>query len=175
MEKLQRDYTTIFCGHGPVTVTDVVNEKLNNIHKKLYNNALNKFLKYNNISRLEYNIIEIKPEEYDEPSNIIIKSKKPPFKLYKNLKSHSLKEYWNTEYIESIQKDISLLMLDLEEVHDLKIIYIDYVKGKCKMRSEQLNITVNVPFCYINDSTVLSNDFTLLNTFTTLRRLKNNI
>ena len=166
---------------GPVAFTDYVNDKLNIVHSKLYNNALVKFLKekwteqeseepfitWKKNFMNTHKIAEIKGNEYFVPSSIIVYELFYPY----NKTKYDLTKYWDNKYTTINKGDVSDIMIDEDTLKYAEIIYVDYVNGRCKMKSKLTQNEFWAPFKYINNNTKFSNEFVLDTTFTEL--LKN--
>lgn len=169
-------YNDQFYRNNPVGFYDYINDKYTNIHKRLYKNALHKLLvdlapddaadvnKWIDNFYKTHKIIEILPEEYYSPSNIIIYNKKFPY----NSTKYDLSKYWeNYQYIKQ-NKDINDLLFDEDTLKYAEIIYIDYINSKCKFKSKLTGEEFWVDFNYINNNTKLSQNMKLDDTFTHL-------
>jgi hypothetical protein len=173
-------YKDQFYRNNPVGFYDYINDKYTIIHKRLYKNALHKLLvdlaKDDNVNDADdinkwiddfyktHKIIEILPEEYYSPSDIIIYNKKFPY----NSTKYNLSKYWeNYQYLKQ-DKDINDLLLDEDTLKYAEIIYIDYINSKCKFKSKLTGEEFWVDFNYINNNTKLSQNMKLDNTFTHL-------
>lgn len=167
---------------GPVSFTDYINDKLNIVHNKLYNSALHRFLKEkwkeDEESEISFDvwkknfmnthkIVEIKGKEYADPSNMIIYDLFYPY----NKTKYDLKKYWDNKYTIVNKCDVSDIAIDEDTLKYAEVIYIDYVNGRCKMRSRLNQNEFWVAFKYINSNTKFSDEFKRDNTFTEL--LKN--
>lgn len=159
--------------YEPLNFMDISHNKLNNVHKMLYIEALKEYFdkykdtKYNTCNSFEdflnkYKIVELQANEYYNPSKVIISSKSFPFTQEKI----DLKEYWNKyQFIEN-HKDISELLVDEETLTDAQLIFVDYVRNRCKFRSKITNKEFWTSLDYINDNTIINEDeMTLKNTF----------
>ena len=113
--------------------------------------------------------IEIKHDEYLKPSDVLIVNTQYPF----GRKKYDLTDYWNTVPEKRTSKDMSLLHVDEDTIKYAELVYIDYIQGKCKFRSKLNGEEFWTGFDYINEDTIISDDFSLENTFT--YKLQNNI
>ena len=114
-----------------INFSDYVNDKHNIIHKKIYDEALKEMIADKGYNVNNYNFIEIKQENYYEPSLVYVKSIYPPF----NTEKISLKPYWNKyEYVEE-HKDLDDMFLSDDINKDaLEIISINYVNNTVKYK-----------------------------------------
>ena len=170
----------LYDNNGPVSFAEYVSDKCNIVHEQLFNDALQKLLNIilyiinaNNkddkigmtIDEFKnmYNIIEIKQNEYWQPSKIILS--------YRNTENNKIKRhtidltpYWNTSnYPKNKVSDIKVL--GYHDVVDFEIIYIDYMKATATLRSKTRGIEITVPFSSIDGNTPISEDFLLSDTF----------
>lgn len=173
-EKLH-NYDNLIYSSRPVKFSEYINHKYDKIHNQLYLDALNKFLsdesilKYKQFStfknlediKMNTKIVEIKNDEYWQPSHILVMSKKYPYYQHK----YDLKKYWNTFQDKSFQKIVDIKMLP-DDIVDAEIIGLNYVTGKATLESRLNGITFEVDFDYINEDTLVSDEYSLKNTFT---------
>lgn len=110
-----------------------------------------------------HRIIEIKNNEYWQPSSIIVISKNRPYK--KDI--IDLTRYWNMSQAFSDVSPTDVKMID-EDLNDSELIELNYIKGIAKMRSRMSNIEYDVPFRYLNDNVKVSKELTLEGTFRNL-------
>lgn len=161
--------------NGPASVSEVVSNKYDIIHKNLFNDALESYYyanqeKYSDAPTFEkflenFKIIELKSEDYNEPSFVLISTKKFPFKQEKI----NLAEYWNPYQFGESNKDVDNLMVDEDTLIDAKLIYINYANGKCKFRSKFTGKEFWTTIDYITRQTNIDIDeMTLEDTFTYL-------
>jgi hypothetical protein len=161
---------------GPVKVSDYISNKYDYIHNVLYLDALKGLYidlkqKYENTNNNNYpfltfedflaknNIIEIKKKEYFLPSVVIIRSKTFPYIE----KKYSLDDYWNAyQFMKNIKKETTILYPE-DIKNDAEMIYIDYVKGKAKMRSKSSGEEYWISFEFIDCDTPISLDELSLN------------
>lgn len=169
-------YDDLLYKSGPIQVNDFLNDKYDDIHKQLYNRALNKFIEEyiqtNNLDisienfKKNYKFIEIKKDEYFKPSKVLIKSVKVPFGILEG-KAIDLSKYWDKYEFNTNFKDLSEILFDEDSIKDAELIYIDYVKGKGKFKSKFTEKSFWVDFKFINNNTKINKDsFSLENTFT---------
>lgn len=168
----------------PISFSEYMNDKLNNIHNTLYNNALLKWFNeqwknsgstksFNDWKKQylnEHKLIELKNNDYYKPSDIIIYQLIYPYKKEKI----NLKAYWDNMYLNDPQLDISNIIMDDDTLKYSEIIYIDYVNGRCKLKSKLTHVEYWVPFKYINENSILSDTLLLNNTFSYLLNNLNN-
>lgn len=173
-----KKYDDMLYDNRPVKFTEFITNKYNDIHKELYEDALDKLIEhlistkaehyenYESIDDVKDNckIIECKATEYWMPSEVTITHKTWPYKRDK----HSLEEYWNY-YQKKEDKSIETIKLtEKENIENSEIMFIDYVKGIARMRTKLTNIEFDVPFEYLDSSTDVSDEYSLSNTFTAL-------
>ena len=101
----------------------------------------------------EHRIIEIKNDEYWQPSSIIVISTVSPY----TKKIESLDKYWNNTQSKS-DLNISDIKLTDYDINDAEILEINYVSGKARLRSKLNDMEFEVPFEYLNDNIDVSND-----------------
>lgn len=115
-------------------------------------------------------IYEIMNDEYWKPSRckIVTKFKN---KLSPNLTWQvDLTPYWNT-YQEYSNQLFTNKKLSNDNFKDAKIVEINYVKGKARIYSENIDKSIEVDFDDINGNDIdIDDDLTLINTFTDLRK-----
>lgn len=160
----------LFDNHIPIPVDSYINDNIENIHKELFNTAINKYCEENDLFIEDYKVIDIKNEDnWLMPSNFILLHKREFIKI-----KGSLKDYWNLNYIDERQKNIfnDLLITD-ENKKDIEIEYIDYVKGKVKFINKYTNKEFFIDFSKINNNIQYKKK--LENTFTSLLRNGNTI
>ena len=90
---------------------DYVYDKYNIIHQKLYDDALNKLIDERNYNRDDYRFIEIKQNEYYQPSLVYVQSIYPPFTTEKI----SLEKYWDPYEFKDIYQDYEMGLEDTRE------------------------------------------------------------
>lgn len=184
-----KNYSNILFNSGPVQATDYINDRYDIVHEKLYKTALNKLIidlgedaykneinfpqinppsheeyiqKFVNDYKNTHKFLEIKNDEYFKPSSVLSISIIFPYVREK----YDLSKYWNIIPEEKNNKDISLLQLDEDTIKYAELIYIDYVKGKCKFKSKLSGEEFWTTFDYINDKTKVSDTYSLKDTFT---------
>ena len=137
----------------------IIKSILKKRNKSLMENIMNTLIIY---YKKYHRIIEIKNTEYWMPSEIMILNNKMPY----NKLRISLKDYWNL-YQKHDEYDVSYIKLLKENnLLDSEVTNIDYVKGKVDVHARMEDLHYNVPFKYLNEKTILSDDITLKNTFT---------
>lgn len=112
----------------------------------------------------DHNFIEIKNDEYQQPSKVIIMSRISPFRKYK----YDLTPVWNRIQYKD-DKEISNIKEDSSELDKMyEIIYIDYVNKKVKVQSKITGEEKYISFDYIKDDTLIDDKYQ--NTFTILHQ-----
>lgn len=111
------------------------------------------------------NFIEIMPDEYWQPSHVMIttkfRSKKSPSLRWKV----DLAPYWN-DYQNKARVMKKPKMSVTETMADLTLTKIDYVRGTCTCESEMLDRKMNMPMDQVDGNDILvDEDMTLKNTF----------
>ena len=106
----------------------------------------------------DHKIIELKNEEYWQPSSIIIISNNMPY----TKETIDLTKYWNNSQSNN-NYDISNIKITNENMNDIEICNINYVNGTADIISRSNDITYNVPFEYINENIKVSDDMVLGN------------
>ena len=169
-----------------------ISEKLDNVHNELFMAALEKAF---NIMKLEqnykseiceafglehaddinsitideflkeYKMKEIKNDEYFKPSKVIFKRKRFPYDKYEI----NLSQTWNDFQYTIINKSFKEKLFDLDNTNNLKVIYIDYVNGKSKLRDKITGNEYWIDNNYLNGEVELDDSFTLDNTFCELK------
>jgi hypothetical protein len=149
----------------PLNVYDIIYSNSNNIHKKLFDEALDKYCKTNNIDKRNYKIID-KENEDDKlkPSIAVMMSNE-------GVDYIDLTEYWNKNYVENLNKYSEnelfreLLIEDDNKKH-IEVEFIDYVRGRVQFRNKFTNKKFFVNFNKLdknrNDYPELKNTFTAL-------------
>lgn len=160
-------YITISNSNGPENFSTFVTGKHDIVHNELFENALKKYAESENVDYDEFKksnkIIELKDENYSKPSSVIIISKSFPY----TKKTVNLEKWWNEYQFDEHNKDISDLFVDKDMLVDAKLVYINYVTGKCKFKSKISNEEFWTTIDYINANTEIDEDnMTLKNTFT---------
>lgn len=122
----------------PLNVYDIIYSNSNNIHKKLFDEALDKYCKTNNIDKRNYKIID-KENKDDKlkPSIAVMMSNE-------GVDYIDLTEYWNKNYVENLNKYSEnelfreLLIEDDNKKH-IEVEFIDYVRGRVQFRNKFTN------------------------------------
>ena len=104
--------------------------------------------------------IQIKNNEYWQPSSIMVISNVSPYK--KNI--YDLSKYWNMNQ-EYSNANIEELKIINENIKDAKLVSINYVNGTAKFESKINDLVFTVPFKYLNDETIVSDEMKLNNLF----------
>jgi len=133
---------------------------INFINEK--NTELIKYIKHICVEqyKLHHRVVEIKNNEYWQPSSIIVISDVRPYKK----EIIDLDNYWNMSqgYEDLNVQDIKVTN---ENLNDVELIGINYINGKAKVRSRMNDLEYEVPFKYLNGDISISEDMTLNNTF----------
>jgi hypothetical protein len=168
-----KKYDSLWENQRPVKYFDYISEKYNDIHKQLYNDALSKLINdiyqnygFDNIEDFlkSVKIIEIKNEEYWEPSSVIVKYIKKDKdvnnnKIVKGLfYTYDLTPYWNTFQYKNFDKHIGECTDIKDEICDPEILYIDYIKGKAKIESRLNDIVYNKDISVIQKGDIYSEE-----------------
>lgn len=170
-----KKYDNLMYNNTICSVEDYVKSKLDNIHIKLFNDALNKWfeekVKHNNsignYSNLEsflddFAMIENKGKEFFNPSNISLMQKKSPHIIIKV----NLSKWWNNIQEEVlVKKNINDKLIDDEAKTYAEVIYIDYVRHKTKIRNKMTDEEYWIDNDYVTPDLKVSDDYTLKNTF----------
>ena len=150
------NYNRMLYNSGPISFSDAVAEKPDKIHQQLYRDALQKYFVEHpeySLYRSAYHFIEIKNNEYWQPSYVNIISKRPPHKRNKVW----LDPYW-CEYQNKKKNNYSYTYIDEDSIKDARIIYINYITGEVEMESKLTGVKFKVPFSQIDENTPLSPD-----------------
>lgn len=164
-------------------VTQYVNEKLDKVHNELFMSALEKAF---NIMKMtysdeicedfglsnanditleeflkEYKMKEIRDDEYFKPSKVIFKRKRFPYDKYEV----DLSQTWDGFQYTTIQKSSKDKLTDLDNINGLKVVYIDYVNGRSKLRDKMTGNEYWIDNSYLDGDVELDDSFTLDNTF----------
>lgn len=174
-----------------VDVQAYTDEKLDNVHQKLFFDALEKAFEDLKISAdtiicsdlniepnelqdltldefiQEYKIKEIKKDEYFKPSTVIFRKLTYPMTTF----FIDLTKYWDDYQYSIVDKKPADKLNAVEDLDQATIIYIDYVNGKSKLRSRLSGDEFWISNEYLNSDVKLHDEYTLENTFT--KKLKN--
>ena len=149
----------------PLNVYDIVYSNSENIHKKLFEEAIDKYCEHNNINKDDYKIID-QPNADDilKPSMAIMISSQ-------NINYVDLTNYWNKNYIENLNKYseneiFKELLINEDDKKNTEVEYIDYVNGKVQFRNKMTNKTFYLKFNKLDKNRKY--DPELKNTFTSL-------
>ena len=141
----------------PIKNARLVYNKLTEINKKLKDELLVEISKHFNMN---HRTIEIKNSEYHLASSILIISKVSPYKRrYVNLA-----QWWNNKY-KTNKASFEDIKISKENILDSEVIEVNYVNGKAKLYSKNIDTIFEVPFEYLNENSVISDEMTLTNTF----------
>jgi len=129
----------------PLNVYDVIHNNSEIVHKKLFDEAINKYCSENDKDKSTLKIID-QPNKNDnlKPSvAIIIENGK--------INYVDLTEYWNKNYIENYNqyennKIFNDLLINEDNKKHINIEYIDYVNGKVQFRNKFTNKTFFINF-----------------------------
>lgn len=166
-------YSDLMYNSGPVRAYDYISEKYTNIHKQIYDRALEKLITNELVGegklcetfdelKTKYCFIELKKDEYYKPSKVVVKQTVYPFEAY----TYDLSEYWDNYQYKEEFKELKDYWIDEDSVRDAELIYIDYIKGKGKFKSRYTGKEFWADFKFINQDTKISkDDLSLENTF----------
>ena len=170
---VNKKYNDMLYDTKPVKFSDFMSNKYNIVHKKLYENALNKYInewlnakeeigdkKYVNVFNVktikEFKensyILEIPGNEYWQPSKCCIITK------FINSSSPNLRwtvdltPYWNNYQAKENNK-VEKLKLSNENIDDSEIINLNYITGKATLYSENADKEYDVDFDYLDGNT----------------------
>ena len=130
---------------------------INDQNEKIFDFIKSRCLYYFNKN---HRILEIKNDEYWQPSSIMTISNVSPYK--KNI--YDLSKYWNMNQ-EYSNANIEELKIINENIKDAKLVSINYVNGTAKFVSKINDLDFTVPFKYLNDETIVSDEMKLNNLF----------
>ena len=126
------------------------------------NNEIFDYIKSVGLAYYKHNhrIVEIKNDEYWQPSSIIVISNVRPY----NKVIYDLDKYWNMnqQYEDANISDIKILS---EDINDAELIELNYVNGTAKFISRMNDVEFTVPFKYLDSNVNVSDDMTLNSTF----------
>ena len=122
----------------PLNIYDVIYSNSDNIHKKLFNDALNKYCKEKNINKNDYKIIDKEnKDDILKPSIAILMSNE-------GVDYIDLTNYWNKNYLENLNKYSEnelfreLLIEDDNKKH-VEVEFVDYVRGRVQFKNKFTN------------------------------------
>lgn len=149
----------------PLNVYDIIYSNSEKVHKKLFEEAINKYCEHNNINKDDYKII-------DQPN--IDDNLKPSVAIMicdEKIDYIDLTNYWNKNYIENLNKYseneiFRELLINDEDKKNIEVEYIDYVNGKVQFRNKMTNKTFYLKFNKLDKNRNYYPD--LKNTFTSL-------
>lgn len=149
----------------PLNVYDIIYSNSEKIHKKLFEEAIDKYCEHNNINKDDYKII-------DQPN--IDDNLKPSVAIMicdEKINYIDLTNYWNKNYIENLNKYseneiFRELLINDEDKKNIEVEYIDYVNGKIQFRNKMTNKTFYLKFNKLDKNRNYYPD--LKNTFTAL-------
>jgi len=199
MNKIQ-SYNEIIYDSRPVKYTEFISDKYNLIHQELYLDALNKaisdYIKFNNqyenINEFKQNvnIVEVKNNEYWQPSYTIWRTKIYPYKILTkgqfadehkipnskyiesdNPGAMSL-EYWWNMYQKFEDKNINNIKISNDNLNDYVLINLNYVTGIATLRSKLTYKEIEVPFEYLDENIDIDDSMLLDHTFGALWKNK---
>lgn len=130
---------------------------INDQNEKIFDFVKSRCLYYFNKN---HRILEIKNNEYWQPSSIMTISNVSPYK--KNI--YDLSKYWNMNQ-EYSDANIEELKIINENIKDAKLVSINYVNGTAKFVSKINDLDFTVPFKYLNDEIIVSDEMKLNNLF----------
>ena len=130
---------------------------INDQNEKIFDFVKSRCLYYFNKN---HRILEIKNNEYWQPSSIMTISNVSPYT--KNI--YDLSKYWNMNQ-EYSDANIEELKIINENIKDAKLVSINYVNGTAKFVSKINDLDFTVPFKYLNDETIVSDEMKLNNLF----------
>ena len=129
----------------PLNVYEIIYSNSENVHKKLFEEAIDKYCEHNSINKDDYKIID-QPNKEDnlKPSIAIMISNE-------SIDYIDLTNYWNKNYIENLNKYseneiFRELLIDEDDKRNIEVEYIDYVNGKVQFRNKMTNKTFFLKF-----------------------------
>lgn len=131
---------------------DYIQDKKQNLHKQLYDAALQSFKKYAfpDDEHLIIKIFEYKNQsDILEPSDIIIWYYDKDNNVIKQ--KLSLERFWNNEYINHQLHKYPIMRIDADSLKDAKIIDINYIKGEATLWSRYTGYKFNIPLLYVDN------------------------
>lgn len=121
-----------------ISIKDFMMNKLYNVHRMLYNEALKRLIENENISEDANTFIEvITSKNFYDPSSVIVVSRTYPFKKT----NKDLTSYWPSyQFLKEAYK----------MPYEYTVEYKDYVNGKYKMHSKFFDENRNSKFNTLN-------------------------
>ena len=149
----------------PLNIYDIIYSNSDNIHKKLFNDALNKYCNEKNINKNDYKIIDKEnKDDMLKPSIAVLMSNE-------GVDYIDLTNYWNKNYLENLNKYSEnelfreLLIEDDNKKH-VEVEFIDYVRGRVQFKNKFTNKKFFVKFNKLDSSK--NYDLQIKNTFSSL-------
>lgn len=168
-----KNYNDLIYDTRPVQVSEYLSDKYNIVHKQLFNNAVETYLKTNNIDNGVFyqnnKVIELKNDEYWKPSKLIILSREYENGFTKTVVDLTL--YWNTE-LSFQNKTYKNIKFDNENINDFEITYIDYVKGKATIKSKTTDKEYKIDFDDIDSNMGISDELVMNDSWSQLYNSK---
>lgn len=168
-----KNYNDLIYDTRPVQVSEYLSDKYNIVHKQLFNNAVETYLKTNNIDNGVFyqnnKVIELKNDEYWKPSKLIILSREYENGFTKTVVDLTL--YWNTE-LSFQNKTYKNIKFDNENINDFEITYIDYVKGKATIKSKTTDKEYKIDFDDIDSNMGISDELVMTDSWSQLYNSK---
>ena len=168
-----KNYNDLIYDTRPVQVSEYLSDKYNIVHKQLFNNAVETYLKTNNIDNGVFyqnnKVIELKNDEYWKPSKLIILSREYENGFTKTVVDLTL--YWNTE-LSFQNKTYKNIKFDNENINDFEITYIDYVKGKATIKSKTTDKEYKIDFDDIDSNMRISDELFMTDSWSQLYNSK---
>lgn len=132
MKVSQEIYSNQLYSKQPLTITDVVTRRYDEVHKQMFKRALSKYIKEVGYNEDDYKYLEITNSYYNIPSKVQIINKYPPY----SREIVDLTPYWEDTVFTS-----RFSYKDIEELQykNCEIIYKDYSKGVAKLKNKLTN------------------------------------
>lgn len=161
-------YDELMYNSGPVSISDYMSDKYNDVHDQIYAKALAAYIEESAMDESEYRFIEVKPTEFWKPSSVMVIMKKKPF----SKKLVDLTPYWE-DYKFDNKYDFKCIKIDKDEnLTNSMVVEIDYLRGKVKMYNKVADMYFYVGFDRVDKNTELSDDDLLLTDTFTYERYK---
>ena len=159
-----KNYNDLIYDTRPVQVSEYLSDKYNIVHKQLFNNAVETYLKTNNIDNGVFyqnnKVIELKNDEYWKPSKLIILSREYENGFTKTVVDLTL--YWNTE-LSFQNKRLDEICAELERKFNVHI------------NIENKKLTKEVFTCHFKNTVTIDQIFVLLKETRNINyKIKNN-